>query len=265
MDGFRPSLLVTVLAAVGFFYLIVPVLIVIPLSLSESRFLEFPPSGYSLQWYRAFFADSGWMLSLRRSLEIGFLTAVLAACIGTPAAVALVRGRIAFRRGIIAAILSPMIIPVIITAIALFGVLSSTGIGGYWSIVIGHVVLALPFVVISVATSLVGFDDVYERASMSLGASPGQTFLRVTLPNIAPGVITGMLLAFVTSFDDVVVAMFVGGSTMTLSRKIWDDLVVLVEPTQAAASTILMVISTALLALSGLVQRWLGPSATRDG
>lgn len=127
--------------------------------------------------------------------------------------------------------------------------------GGYLAVIIGHTLIAIPLVTISVLRSLLGFNTAYERASMSLGASPTQTFFRVTLPNILPRIFSCALLAFITSFDDVILALFLGGRTMTLSRKLWEDLVVLVEPTQAAASTVLLAISIALLVIWALLQK----------
>jgi ABC-type spermidine/putrescine transport system permease subunit II len=251
-----PSLFVIVAAGTGMAFLILPVLVIVPLSLGESQFLEFPPSGWSLQWYRVFFTNPAWLDSLRTSFLVAILATSLAVFLSTMGAVAIVRSRSAFSRMMLALMLSPMIVPGIITAIALYGWLGAMRLtGGFTAIVIGHTLLAMPFATISVMTSLLKFDTIYERASLSLGASPQQTFLRVVLPNILPGIFSGAVLAFVTSFDDVIVALFLGGRTMTLSRKIWEDLVVLVEPTQAAASTVILVISILMLVLWSLVQQ----------
>jgi len=258
MDDLRrpPSRMLVALASVGLVFLLLPVLIIIPLSLGESRFLEFPPSGWSLRWYRTFFTDPAWLDSLYASFVIGCVVTLLSVVLSTMAAVGIVRSRSAFSRLTLAILLSPMIVPAIVTAIALYGFMAAVGLaGGYVAIIIGHTLLAVPFVTISVMTSLLGFDAAYERASLSLGATPRHTFVRVTLPNILPGVLSGALLAFVTSFDDVILALFLGGRTMTLSRKIWEDLVVLVEPTQAAASTVLLAISLLLLFAWAVLQR----------
>ncbi len=251
----RPSALLIGLASIGLLFLLLPVLIVIPLSLSESQFMEFPPSGWSLRWYKVFFTDKAWLGSLRASFEIGCIVTVTSILLGTMAAVSIVRSKGAFSRMMLAMLLSPMIVPGIVTAVALYSFLNAVGLaGGYLAVIIGHTLLAVPFVTISIVTSLMGFNSVYERASLSLGATPMQTFLRVTLPNIMPGILSGALLAFVTSFDDVILALFLSGRTMTLSRKIWEDLVVVVEPTQAAASTVLLAVSVLLLVLWAFVQ-----------
>lgn len=251
----RPSLLLIAFGSLGLAFLIVPVLIIIPLSLGKSQYMEFPPSGWSLRWYQVFFTDPVWLGSLRASFQIGCIVMIVSIVISTMAALAIVRSPGAFSRAMLAILLSPMIVPGIVTAIALYSFLGAIGLtGGYVAVIIGHTLLAIPFVTVSVITSLMGFNPVYERASLSLGATPVQTFLRVTLPNIMPGILSGALLAFVTSFDDVILALFLGGPTMTLSRKIWEDLVVLVEPTQAAASSVLLVISVLILVLWAFVQ-----------
>lgn len=254
--GSRPSGLILAIAGAGLVYLLLPVLIVIPMSFSSSRYLTFPPPGWSLEWYQKFFSDPVWTNAIVTSFKLGLSTAVVATAVGTAAGYGIVRGTFPAKRLLTAFLLSPLIIPVIVSAISLYGFYVYLGIAGsFVGVLAAHVVLAIPLVVISVAASLQRFDPVFERASLSLGAGPLRTFWRVTLPNIAPGVLSGALFAFITSFDELVIVMFVGGRTMTLPRKIWDDLVVLIEPTQAAASTALIVVSTAALALWALLQR----------
>ena len=251
-----PSFLLIALASCGLVFLLLPIVIIIPLSLGESRFLEFPPSAWSLHWYRVFFTVPAWLDALRASFEIGCIVTILSVILSTMAATAIVHSQSAFARFMLAMLLSPMIVPGIVTAIALYSFLSAIGVtGGYLAVIIGHTLIAIPLVTISVLTSLLGFNTAYERASLSLGAGPAQTFFRVTLPNILPGIFSGALLAFITSFDDVILALFLGGRTMTLSRKLWEDLVVLVEPTQAAASTVLLAISILLLIVWAMLQK----------
>ncbi len=251
------------IAAAGCLYLLLPVLIVVPMSLSSSRYLSFPPPGWSLEWYQRFFTDPVWRGAVATSFQLGLATAVLAGVIGTAAGYGIVRGRFPGKRLVTAFLLSPIIVPVIVSAISLYGFYVTLGIAGrFLGVLAAHVVLAVPMVTISVAAALQRFDPVFERASLSLGAGPLRTFWAVTLPNILPGVLSGALFAFITSFDELVIVMFVGGTTMTLPRKIWDDLVVLIEPTQAAASTVLVVVSTTALVLWAWLQR---ASARRGG
>ncbi|MBI3457866.1 MAG: ABC transporter permease [Candidatus Rokubacteria bacterium] len=252
----RPSLLVWATSLLAFAYLVLPVLIVIPLSFTSSRYLQFPPPGWSLEWYATFFQDPVWIRSTLNSVKLGLAVAAVATIVGTGAAYGLVRGEIRGRRLLLGVLLSPMIVPAIVTAIALYSLYARLGlVGNFLGMVLAHTVLATPLVVVNVAAGLQRLDPVLERASMSLGAGPLRTFLGVVLPNILPGVLSGALFAFITSFDELVVVLFIGGNTMTLPRKIWEDLVVLVEPTQAAASTILIVVSTVLMGLWGLLQR----------
>jgi putative spermidine/putrescine transport system permease protein len=252
----RPSYLLWVIAMCGFAYLTIPVVIVAIMSFSSSRFLAFPPPGWSVEWYAKFFHDPVWIGATLNSFKLGLSVAVVAGIIGTLGAYGLVRGRIPCRRPIIAFLLSPMIVPVIVSAISIYGFYVTLGIsGGFLGILAAHVVLAAPLVAISVVASLQRLDPVIERAAASLGASPSRVFLTVVLPNIVPGVLSGALFAFITSFDELVIVMFVGGTTMTLPRKIWEDLVVLAEPTQAAASVVLVLVSVITLALWAAAQR----------
>jgi putative spermidine/putrescine transport system permease protein len=252
----RPSTPVLALAAAVCLYLLLPVLVVVPMSFSSSRYLAFPPPGWSLEWYRRFLTDPVWRTAVATSFQLGLATAAFAGVIGTAAAYGIVRGRVSGKRWLTAFLLSPMIVPVIVSAISLYGFYVALGIAGrFVGVLAAHVVLATPMVTLSVAAVLQRFDPVYEQASLSLGAGPVRTFWAVTLPNILPGVLSGALFAFITSFDELVIVMFVGGRTMTLPRKIWDDLVVLIEPTQAAASTVLVAVSTTALVLWASLQR----------
>lgn len=236
-------------------YLILPVLIVVPLSLSSSQFMRFPPPGWSLQWYREFFTNPAWREALWNSIKIGILTASIATVIGSAAAYGLNSGEIRGRRFLIAFFLSPMIVPTVVLAISLYGLYARIGVvGGSVGIIIGHVVYVTPLVIVNVTAALQKFDPVYERASLSLGAGPVETVLRITVPNVLPGVISGFLLAFISSFDELVIAMFVGGPTLTLPRKFWEDLVVVIEPTQAAASIVLMMTSVVMLSIWASLQ-----------
>jgi len=251
----RPSPMLHVAGCVGLLYLTLPVLIVAVMSFSASRYLAFPPPGWSTEWYARFFSDPVWTGAMLNSFRLGVCVAAIATPIGSAAAYGLVRKHVVARHAMTAFLLSPMIVPAIVSAISLYSFYVVLGVtGGFLGILIAHVVLAVPLVTISVVASLRRLDPVIERAAASLGASPLRVFITVVLPNIAPGVIAGGVFAFITSFDELVIAMFVGGRSMTLPRKIWEDLVVLVEPTQAAASMVLVLVSVVALALWALAQ-----------
>lgn len=251
----QPSLMVRIFAFAGLLYLVVPVVIVGIMSFSASRYLAFPPPGWSTEWYAKFFSDPVWLGATLNSFELGVCVALIATPVGTLAAYGLVRHRLPARRAITAFLLSPMIVPVIVSAISLYGFYVTLALtGGFAGILVAHIVLAVPLVTISVVASLRRFDPVIERAAASLGAAPARVFLTIVLPNIVPGVISGGVFAFITSFDELVIAMFVGGRMMTLPRKIWEDLVVLIEPTQAAASMVLVIVSIVTLAVWGFAQ-----------
>ena len=246
----NPSSLVWVCATLALVFLLAPVLIIVPLSFSSARFLRFPPPGWSLEWYTIFFTDPQWAGSVVTSVELGLIVAIVSTTIGTAAAYGLVRGRPRGRKWIIGFLLSPIIVPAIVTAISLYGFYASLGIVGSWyGIIAAHLVVCTPFVVLTVGATLHRFDPVYEQASQSLGAGPLRTFWNITLPNILPGVTSGALLAFIHSFDEVVLVLFVGGSTLTLPRKLWNEIIYLVEPTQAAASVVIIAVASVLLLL----------------
>ena len=239
-----------------FIYLVLPVLIVVPLSFGSSRYLQFPPRGWSLEWYRHYFGSSAWMSGTRNSFIIAAAVAPFATILGTLAALGLVKARFRGRATILAVLISPMIVPVIIYAIAAYGVYARLGlIGSFLGIIMAHTALAVPLVVITVSASLQRFDFTLERAAQSLGATDLQVIARVILPNIWPAVLAAALFAFITSFDELLVVLFVGGPILTIPRKIWEDLVVLIEPTQAAASTVLIVVSTLTFVTVALMSR----------
>jgi putative spermidine/putrescine transport system permease protein len=245
-----------VFAGVILTYLIAPILLIVPLSLSSSQFLRFPPPGWSMRWYWEFLTTPAWMESLWNSFLISMVAAVVATVIGSAAAFGLARGTFPLRNALLAFFLSPMIVPPVVLAISLYGLYVRLGvIGGRAGIVIGHIIYVTPLVIVTVISSLLRFDDIYERASLSLGAGRLRTAFLVTLPNIWTGLGSAFLLAFVSSFDELVIAMFVGGSAMTLPRKMWEDLVVIAEPTQAAASVVLIGVSLLAFAAWLLIER----------
>lgn len=238
-------------------FLLVPVGIVLVLSLSSEKFLAFPPPGLSLQWYEAFFASEPWLRSAATSLAVG--TAVMAAslALGVPAAVGLLRADFPGRRLAAALVLSPVIVPGIVVAVGLYYAYAQYQlVGSPVALFVAHTCLAVPFVVISVATSLSGVDPALERAARNLGAGPFSAFRQVTLPLIRPGVFAGAVFAFVTSFDELIVALFLSGSTaVTIPRRMWDQIRFQIEPTIAAASSLLILLTVSLMLVSELLRR----------
>jgi putative spermidine/putrescine transport system permease protein len=247
----------SVIAGLVLFYLILPILVVIPLSFSSASYLSFPPPGFSLHWYRNFFTRADWISSAWLSIWVGLAVTVLATALGTPASVALVRGRFAGKGLVNAFILSPLIVPGIIVAIGIYFFYARLGVvGNPIALVLAHTCLAVPFVVINVSATLYGFDERLEYAAMSLGASPWGAFRQVTLPLIRPGVLAGALFAFITSFDELIVALFISGTTaVTLPRRMWEGIRFEIDPTIAAVSTILVAFSGALLLTAELLRR----------
>lgn len=242
--------------ALIFVYLVLPVFIIIPISFSASRYLEFPPRGFSLQWYEEFFRGRNWMAATLRSFQVGILTTLLATVLGTLASLALVRGEFPGKRLIYGLIISPIIVPVIITGVAVYYMFAGFRmIGTIWALVLSHTVLALPFVVVNVTATLQGFDVTLERAAMSLGANRLATFFRVVLPITWPGIFSGALFAFITSFDEVVVAIFLTGAKPTLPKQMWDGIRVTINPTISAVASLLIVLSVVLLLSLQLLSR----------
>jgi len=233
---------------VGFF-LIFPILIVIPMSFSSVSYLQFPPPSYSLRWYVTFFNDPNWLNPTIQSFQIAVLSMVLSTILGTLAAFGLVRGRFFARQSIFTILISPMIVPVIIFAVAIYALfaklhITDTIIG----LVIGHTVVAFPFVIITVSASLRGFDENMERAARVLGASPLIAFFKVTFPLIKPGIVSGALFAFIRSFDETVVSIFLCSiEVKTLPKRMWEGIRSEVSPTIAAVSTLLILFSLLIL------------------
>lgn len=203
------SIALRVFAALGFLYLALPIVVVIGASFTRSGFVAFPPQGLTLKWYHAFVDRPGWLDSFRVSLMIAVAATLLAPCAGIPAALALARYRFAGRQFLASLFLSPLVLPQIVLGVGLLNYLTVIGIARtFWAILVGHLVLAFPYVVRTVMASLEGFEEVQEEAAADLGATPLVAFLTVTLPSIKAGVIAGALFAFVISWTNVEVSMF---------------------------------------------------------
>ncbi|WP_431896187.1 ABC transporter permease [Nonomuraea sp. bgisy101] len=230
-------------------WLVAPALIVVPLSFTDKPSLKFPPDGYSTRWYANFFGDSAWMSALGTSVQVALLVTVVATVLGTAAALGLTRAKIKGLAVAQGSLLAPMIVPGVVLAIGTYAVfLKLQLVGTLVGFVMAHTVLALPFVIIPVTASLRGFDRRLEDAAASLGASRWTAFRSVTLPLVAPGVASGALFAFVTSFDEVVVSLFIQSPYLqTLPVKMYASVTRETDPTIAAAATMIIVLTTTLV------------------
>lgn len=273
-----------VICAAIFAFLIAPILVVIPLSFNAEPYFTFTekmlaldPEGYSLRWYdmlltfgmqkpdaprdAAWWADvwnnATWVHAAKNSMIIGFFSTLVATGLGTLAALGLSRPEMPYRRAIMAILISPMIVPIIITATGLFFFYSKVGLANsFVGIILAHATLGIPFVIITVTATLIGFDQSLNRAALSLGASPRTTFFRVTMPLILPGVISGALFAFVTSFDEVVVVLFVAAhDQQTIPRQMWNGIREQISPAILSVATILVIFSITLLTVVELLRR----------
>ena len=253
-----------VICGLIFFFLIAPIIIIIPLSFNAEDFFTFTPemlrldpAGYSLKHYVDFFTNSDWQNSLKNSFQIAPVATLLSVSFGTLAAIGLSQRHVPFRRAIMAILISPMIVPLIISAAGMYFFYSRVGLQGqYIGVVLAHAALGIPFVIITVTATLVGFDDSLTRASAMMGAGPVRTFFKVQMPLILPGVISGALFAFITSFDEVVVVLFVGSAAQkTLPWQMFTGLREQISPTILAVATILVTLSILLLTTVELLRR----------
>jgi putative spermidine/putrescine transport system permease protein len=256
--GFR------VICGLIFFFLVFPILVVIPLSFSAQDFFTFTPEmmrlqadAFSLRHYETFFTDERWTRAVWNSVLIAPAATIVATLLGTVAAVGLSQSTMPFRGAIMAVLISPMIVPLIISAAGMYFFYSRIGLQGtYLGVILAHAALGAPFVIITVTATLVGFDRSLTRAAANLGAGPIETFFKVQMPLILPGVISGGLFAFITSFDEVIVVLFVGSQTQkTLPWQMFTGLRETISPAILAAATVLVIISIALLATVELLRR----------
>jgi putative spermidine/putrescine transport system permease protein len=247
-----------------FFFLIAPILTIIPLSFNAEDFFTFTPEmialdpeGYSLKHYRDFFTNPDWQQALRNSFMIAPVATLLATAFGTLAAIGLTQSHVPFRRAIMAMLISPMIVPLIISAAGMYFFYSRIGLQGtYWGVVLAHAALGTPFVIITVTATLAGFDRSLTRAAANMGANPVTTFFRVQMPLIVPGVVSGALFAFITSFDEVVVVLFLGSAGQkTLPWQMFTGLREQISPTILAVATVMVAISIVLLTVLEILRR----------
>ncbi len=238
-------------------FLACPVLVVVPISFSSSSYLEFPPRGLSLRWYNEFFGSNTWAPSMLVSIKVAAMTMVLTIILATASAFALTMTPIRGKGALRAILLSPMIIPHIVVAIAVYGWFSTLGlIGTSAGLVAVYTAFALPFAAIVMNASLEGFDRTLERAALNLGATKLRAFWSVTLPSVLPGLLVAGLFSFVIAFDELVVAMFLSGTTATtLPKRMWDGLHTEINPTIAVASTVLLTTSVTLFVCAQIAMR----------
>lgn len=243
-----------VLATIIMLLLVAPTLIVVPMSFSDSQYLEFPPQTWSLRWYEHYLSSPEWMDATATSFKAAFLTMLVATPIGILAAYGLHTSSMAFTRFIFVLLITPMMVPLILVAIGAFYVFVKVKIVySLTGLVLAHSLLALPLVLIVIGSALKGYDMNQEMAARSLGAPRWKAFLTVTLPQIRFAVVTSALLAFLTSFDEVVVAMFIsGGENATLTRNMFNALRDQIDPTIASISTIMVLVTSLLMVLSQL-------------
>ena len=239
-------------------FLTLPSFVVLPASLNQASFIRLPPTAVSLRWYEAFFRDREWMASLITSAEVAVIATGFSLVLGTAAALGIARLGGPLRKVLSGLFLAPLVVPSIITAIALYYVSRPLGlVGTTLGLALGHSLLCLPFVVVNVGVSLASLDRSLLRAAEGLGASPARVFLTVTVPSILPGLVGGAVFAVITSFDEVVISIFLAGiQSKTLPVKMWETIRVEFTPVVAVAATLLIALTLVLfLLLHGALSR----------
>jgi putative spermidine/putrescine transport system permease protein len=270
MQGSRKRILSERLAAAGlrvhcaiiFFFLVAPIVAIVPLSFNSGSYFSYPIEHVSLRWYAQAFGGADWQRAFVNSIGIGAVATLIATALGTLAALGLARSHFPLRSIIMPLLISPMIIPIVVVAAGFYLIFAPLGlVNSYAGVVLAHAALGTPFVVITVTASLLSFDQSLLRASAGLGAPPWVTFRRVTLPLITPAVATGAVFAFATSFDEVIVILFIGGPEQkTVPRQMWSGIRDQIDPSILAVATVLIVFAIALFS----AMNWLrGRSAAK--
>jgi ABC-type spermidine/putrescine transport system permease subunit II len=237
-------------------FLCLPVLIVVPMSFSNSTSLRFPPEGFSMRWYLPVFSDPRWVRAMQTSVVLALLSSTIALVLGGLAAYGLTRGRFFGRMTIQSNFISPMIIPSVITAVALYFALAHMGmLGSFAGLLLGHVLLGVPYVVLIMSVAIRSFDVRIEQVAFTLGASWFTMFRRVLIPNLLPSTAAAWIFAFVTSFDEVVITSFIAGTHETVPKRMFNDLVMQVNPSITAIATLLIAVSLALMAVAAALRR----------
>ncbi len=247
-----------------FLFLIAPLLVIVPLSFNVEPYFTFThamltldPEAYSLRWYEDIINNRQWRESATNSIIIAVSATIVATTLGTVAALGLSQSHMPYRTAIMGILISPMIVPIIISATGMFFFYSKIGLAQTLpGLILAHAALGTPFVVITVTATLFGFDISLTRAAANLGSPPPNTFFKVTMPLVLPGMISGALFAFITSFDEVVVVFFMAGfEQRTIPRQMWAGIREQISPTILAVATILVIISIALLTTLELLRR----------
>lgn len=256
---------ISAMLGLGFvlFFLILPTLIVIPMSVGTASYITFPPEGFTLSWYGQYFQDPEWMAATWFSLRIAAVTSLTATIVGTLAAIALARGNLPGKEFLQAVTIAPLVIPHIVIAVALYLTFTPLGLtGNLYGFVIAHTMLAVPYVVITVGAALQRFDPALELAALNCGATRIEAFIHVILPNILPGVAAGAVFAFLASFDEATVAFFISGiEGKTITRKMFEDIDFNLTPVIAAVSTVLTLVSLILMGSIEVLRRRSGANS----
>lgn len=238
-------------------FLLLPIVFIVLLSFGSSQWLVFPPPGWTLKWYGQFFSNPEWIASALTSLKVAVLTTVCAVALGLPCAFALIRGKFPGREALYALFTLPMIVPLVIIAVAVYALFLKLGYTGtLFAFVVSHVIVALPFTIISIINSLKLFDQSIEDAAVICGASRLQAIVKVTFPAIRPGIVAGALFAFLVSWDEVVLSVMMASPELqTLPVKMWTTLRQDLTPVIAVASTLLIGLSIAIMLIAALLRR----------
>lgn len=237
-------------------FLILPLIFLVPISLSASQFLEFPPTSLSLRWYAAFFEDPTWVGAAILSFRVGIGATALSLVVGTLASIALVRGNFPGKSALTAIFIAPLILPTVVLALALYIVfLRWQLVDNVFALTLAHAIVALPYVVMIVSASLRRFDTTIERAARVLGAGPIKAFMLVTLPYLVPSMFAAGILAFFASFDELIITLFVSGGAQTLPVRIWNDLGLKLDPTVPAVAVMLTMLSIVGMGIGEVIRR----------
>ena len=238
-------------------FLILPILVIIPLSFNAEPYFTYPIPGFSMRWYQDILDNELWLLAVKNSVIVAFFATILATTLGTVAALGLSKANLPYKSLIMGLMISPMIVPIVITAVGMYFFYVKLGLtNNLPGLIVAHTVLGTPFVVITVTATLVGFDHSLTRAAANLGSNPTGTFFKVTMPLVLPGMISGGLFAFVTSFDEVVCVLFLGGvEERTIPRQMWSGIREQISPTILAVATLLITFSIILMTGLELLRR----------
>jgi len=249
METIRPSLTLKLLALAMFIFLLAPLFLVVPISFSADMFMKFPPSGWSVKWYAAIFADSGMIKAFRNSFFLAVTVTALSLLIAIPAAYALTRLNLRFSVALLSFLTAPLLLPLIVLGLAILIIFASQGLlATYTGLTIAHLVIVLPYALRVLTTSLLGLPIVVEEAAATLGATPLRTFRHVTLPLMLPGIVAAAALSFLVSFDEVVLSLFLTGPRMsTLPVEMYHHVERQADPMVAAISCLLIIFTLAVV------------------